>query len=733
MRVLFFSLLCGLTSAVSAQQERPNVLFIAVDDLAVTLGCYGDELAVTPNIDALAERGTAFLNNHCQQAVCGPSRASVMTGMYPGRSKIWDFGIQMRDVLPDHPTIPQHFKNNGWYANGMGKMYDGRNADGWNSQDVASWSERYYQPWPSTARDMQNGYYDPDTVQAIRDFTAGGGNIHGIRGRLFPAVEQHINRPDSNYVDGSRADFAVQKVGELATSDTPFFLAVGFDKPHLPFVAPTRYWDLYDREDFTIASYQQQPAGSEGYMALNSGELQFGYDLPEGNVDIPEEKQLELIHGYYACVSFVDAQIGRIMAALDATGEADNTIIVLWSDHGFHLGDHRLWTKHNVLDRSTLSPLIISAPNQAQRGTKVENPSELVDIYPTLCELAGLPRVDGTQGMSLVPQLNDPTAKVRDFAASQYEHRDWSRPGGPYRMGYSIRDRRYRYTVWKAMDWRRGEFDGPIIGRELFDYANDPLETVNQVANPDFADIVAGMERQRVRLTLGQEPHATFAAPQDLPLEPIDETYSNVFVLTSNDLSLPELTNLDISWDGIDQFSATINVGGLQGSFSRNHTLDSAGPTMRINVGGDSPLNQTYYVTPTKDGLALVAEDGMFTLLATNQSEVPPYDPEVRTAFQVWTNRQSASPYKESNPEFSEMLMSYALGKDALTVEELSQETIDLSHGSARPDITYSVQSSQNLEDWEPLSEPQRGGNVMTDLEIARNGSSEFFSVKVEQ
>lgn len=479
---------------------KPNVVFIAVDDLKPTLGCYGDGIAKTPNIDALAERGVVFLNNHCQMPVCGTSRASLMSGLYPQTSGIVDFGIKMREAMPDVVTLSQHFHQNGYYANGMGKIYDGRNVDGWNSHDAPSWSEKYLTPWPATGKEMERGYYDPQTVAAIRDYREKYGNLNTESpGELFPAVESHIERPDEDYPDGLKGDLTAAKIKELAARDQPFFFAVGFDKPHLPFVAPKRYWDLYEREEFPLAAFQKDPEGSPAYAASNSGELEYGYDQPEGKNfrPIPVDRQRELIHGYYACVSMIDAQVGKIIEAIDEAGIADTTIIVFWSDHGFHLGDHDLWTKHNVLEQSTLSPLIIAAPGVAKAGAKTTRPSELIDIYPTLAELAGLPEAEAVQGISLVPLLKDSTASVRDVAFSQYQHLDHANGGKPM-TGYSYRSERYRYTVWKAMNLEGGELDGPIEARELFDYQKDPLETRNLINDPDYADVAKTMEAHRL-------------------------------------------------------------------------------------------------------------------------------------------------------------------------------------------------------------------------------------------
>lgn len=504
LRIMLPRSISALAIAISAllplshaEATRPNVLFIAVDDLNTALGCFGDPLAITPNIDALAARGAVFLNNHCQQPVCGPSRASIMTGLLPDTSGVVDFGIQMRQVVPNAVTLAQHFKENGYFATGMGKIYDGRNVDGWRTQDIPSWSGKYLTPWPPEIDRLVKGYRNADTVAAIEKYRAAHNGQDAEKGALFPAVEGSEDVPDNYYFDGAYADEAARQLPILAAKDEPFFLAVGFEKPHLPFVAPKKYWDMYERSDFKIHPFQKPPAGAPPYAPTNSGELAWGYDLPEGNVPVPPEQQLELIHGYYACVTYVDAQLGKILNALEENDLTDSTVIVFWSDHGFHLGDHALWTKHNHYEFSTRSPLIIVDPRLDKAGISITSPTELTDVYPTLVALANLPAPpQELDGVSLAPLLADPTTEVREVAMSQYPKRDWSQKGA-HRMGYSYRSDRYRYIIWKDYNFAEAD-DGPIIDRELYDYEKDPLETVNLIDDPDYASIVEQMERARL-------------------------------------------------------------------------------------------------------------------------------------------------------------------------------------------------------------------------------------------
>lgn len=466
-----------VTSGLAAAAERLNVLFIAVDDLKPMLGCYGDTKVKSPNIDRLARHGMVFTNSHCQQAVCGPSRASLLTGLRPDTTKVWDLKTKMRDVNPDILTLPQHFKNNGYTTLNIGKIFDGRNCDGWRSQDKVSWSGGI----PSERR----GLYASKKLNAVK------------KGKL-PAVVECVDAPDNMYQDGSRADAAAIRMKALLKEENPFFLAVGFIKPHLPFVAPKKYWDLYDRQDFKVHPVQGKAKGSPSFAYQDSLELRGGYEgIPEG--PIPEAMQLELIHGYYACVSFVDAQVGKLLNVLEESGEMDNTVIVFWGDHGFHLGDHGMFCKHTNFEQATRSPLIISTPGARAKGKSSAAPVEFVDIFPTLCDVAGLETPKNLEGTSLVPILNDSEASVKLAAISQFPRRIDGKPyvrqvDGKAYMGYSYRSRRYRYTVWVQKNFRKGE-TGTITDRELYDYETDPMETVNQVDTPAYADVVRRFEK----------------------------------------------------------------------------------------------------------------------------------------------------------------------------------------------------------------------------------------------
>lgn len=467
---IFLALAAVLFCRATAFAQKRNVLFVAFDDLKPLMGCYGDPMVKTPNFDRLAARGTLFQRAYCQQAVCGPSRASLLTGMRPDTTKVYDLKTRFRSILPEVVTLPQHFKANGYEAVGMGKIYDPRSVEGRVKDDPASWS-RYLHAEKSGG---VQGFLNPEFVKRARALTKEKGLRPGNADELKDALggmppTECEDVPDNAYHDGEIADLAVATLKELAAAANPFFLAVGFSKPHLPFVAPKRYWDLYQREAMPLAKFTTLPVGAPQIAFQDSWELKNGsYDrklVPAGPGLLPEPLQRQLIHGYMACISYVDAQLGRVLDALDASPAGKNTIIVIWGDHGWHLGDHGMWCKHTNYEEATRVPLMIAHPGG--KSARCASPVEFVDIYPTLCELAGLPLPAKLQGTSLLPVLKDPSAKVKDFAVSQYPRGN----GDKEVMGYALRDTRYRYVRWV----KAGE-TAPVE-EELHDYESDPGET----------------------------------------------------------------------------------------------------------------------------------------------------------------------------------------------------------------------------------------------------------------
>jgi arylsulfatase A-like enzyme len=472
--------------AKAGDTARLNVLFIAVDDLKPTLGCYGDPLALTPNMDAIAERGTVFSTNYCQQAVCAPSRASLLTGRYPDQIQVWDLQTQLREINPGVVTLPQYLRKFGYETAATGKIFDPRSVD--DGRDSPSWSVPYRGPWDIRYYDETAGrpaayfYASPEAKDTIAKLEAeaaalGVDEMEYIRERYFPPVEK-ADVPVDAYTDGAIANAGIELLEELAAGEAPFFLAVGFNRPHLPFNAPSAFWDLYDRNTFAPAPFREKAAGSPDIGYHNSDELRSYTGIP-ANGPIPEETQLELIHGYYAAVSYIDYLVGLVINRIDELGLRDRTAIVLWGDHGWHLGDHDLWCKHSNFEQATRSPLIISIPGQSNPGISTASPTEFTDIAPTLCEMASLPIPSYFEGESLLPLMEETTAMIREGSLSQY-------PRGS-RMGYSLRTGRYRYTKWL-------NDNGSLYEDELYDYLNDPLETTDFSEDLSYGPVITQLD-----------------------------------------------------------------------------------------------------------------------------------------------------------------------------------------------------------------------------------------------
>lgn len=504
-----FLMICFSASA----EKQKNVLFIAVDDLKPELGCYGNQTVQSPNIDRLASDGTVFLNAHCQQAVCGPSRVSLLTGYYPDTIGIYGMGggkYKLREMHPDILTLPLHFKNNGYTTIGTGKIFDPRNVeDDWNGpQDAISWTEFFgWNPFNAkTGGPIVGGHYHNPALKALHDQLQKEGKAKGLKGsdlRSFvrdhgggPAVEC-VDVPDDAYKDGAIANRALEQIDVLKSRGRPFFLAVGFHKPHLPFVAPAAYWDLYDREALELAPVQHYPEGAPACAETDYIEAREYSGVPqEGPVSAATQK--ELIHGYLACVSYIDAQIGKIIDRLKENGLYENTVIVLWGDHGFHLGDKGIWGKHTTYEQATRAPLLIV--NAGTPSGKSVAPVNFIDIFPTLCELTGLDTPDGLDGKSLVPILHDSEKSVQKYAASIYPHSGY--------WGIAIRTGRYRYVAWYKGWVKEGRCGNRYQERpeftELYDYRADPLERRNLSGDEAYTDIereLAALNREHVLYT----------------------------------------------------------------------------------------------------------------------------------------------------------------------------------------------------------------------------------------
>ncbi|MFN3324018.1 MAG: sulfatase [Bryobacteraceae bacterium] len=437
----------------------------------------------SPNLDRLAATGMRFDAAYCQQAVCAPSRISLLSGARPDTTRVYDLVTPLRTVLPDLLTMPQHFRNSGYETVSLGKIY--HHID----DDPRGWSVRPWRPETTWAT-----YYDPESIRIIeeRKAAAAPGQAPG-RGPAYerPDVADHA------YPDGQSADRAIEELRRL--KDRPFFLAAGFLKPHLPFNAPKKYWDLYDPAKLRIATQPDWPADSPEIARSNWGELRNYAGIPATG-KVSDRLARELIHGFAACVSYMDAQVGRVLAELDRLGLADNTIVVLWGDHGWKLNDYGAWCKHTNFEIDTHVPLLLRAPGRKLRGASTRALVEFVDVYPTLAELCGLEIPEHCEGTSMVPLLDNPRRSWKEAAFSQY-------PRQGNHMGYSLRHDRWRYTEWIHRE------TGEIAARELYDHASGPLAARNVAADAKHASTVRRLSAlldkgngwRRVRKRLAQK------------------------------------------------------------------------------------------------------------------------------------------------------------------------------------------------------------------------------------
>jgi iduronate 2-sulfatase len=482
-RLALLSVLLVTASPVDAA-ERPNVLFIVSDDLRTDLGCYGS-VAKSPHLDALAARGVRFERAYCQQAVCNPSRSSFLTGRRPDTLHIWNNGTHFREKNPDVMTLPLWLKEQGYETRCLGKIFHN-----WHTKekgDRRSWSADEFLHYANHGDDTPQvkGELPPNLALSI-------GRDYGKE----PMCERR-DVPDEAYYDGRVAAEAVRVLG--AVKDRPFFLAVGFWKPHAPFNAPKKYWDLYDPKKLP-AFDPSRPKSAPEIAFHDSSEI---LGPPAKRIMPTAEQVAEMRHGYFANVSYLDAQVGKVLKALDDLKLADRTIVVFLSDHGYHLGEHGLWAKTSCFEFDAHVPLIIASPGIKTAGKASSSLVELLDLFPTLTDLCGAKAPDSLQGVSLAPILADPAKSLKSAAFTQHPrpaYYDRTPAGIPDAMGYSARTAAGRYTEWR--DWKSGK----VLGAEYYDHTRDPNELTNRLDSAQETDDV-----KAARAAL----HAQF--PPDVP------------------------------------------------------------------------------------------------------------------------------------------------------------------------------------------------------------------------
>lgn len=444
LRLTIISSLCALLAAslLSASTDvKPNVLFIVIDDLRPELGCYGNEDIITPNIDRLANEGALFERAYCQVPVCGASRASFMTGLYPTPDRFVRYYARADEDAPEVPDIPSWFQSKGYTTISNGKIYHDK------EDNAGSWDEVYR---PNDFRvyllpENQGKPYNEQVAWEAAD------------------VE------DDAYPGGQLANKVIEDLRRAKAAGTPFFITAGFTKPHLPFNAPKKYWDMYDADSIELADNPYKPAGAPRNAMHDWNELRDGYSGIPKSGPLPDDLARIMIHGYHACTTYTDAMVGRVLTALKELEMEDNTIVALMGDHGWQLGEHSLWCKHASFNTSLQTPLMITGPG-IEAGQHVQGLVEFVDIYPTLCELSGIGLPEHLQGESLVPMVQDGDHRGKDAVFSRYH------------TGESVKVNRYLYTEWS---------DGAQM---LYDHQKDPDENVNISENPENEVIVEKMK-----------------------------------------------------------------------------------------------------------------------------------------------------------------------------------------------------------------------------------------------
>jgi arylsulfatase A-like enzyme len=484
--------------------KMPNVIFISFDDLRPELGSYGNTEIITPNLDRFAERGVTFLNTYCQVAVCQPSRASYMTGIRPDSLQCWHLRDHHRGALPDVVTMPQYFHEFGYHTVSIGKIFHNHVPDSISFDEPDLRPDEYKTP-EMVSRDAESFHYDDEITEVqlkLREEMkkARPGEVLYADGWGYGKSVESTDVPDVVMYDGAQTDLAIRTIERLKGLDKPFYLAMGYYRPHLPFVAPEKYWDMYDPDQISPASNPYLPVNAPLFAMNSTYELGACYDLKEFQRhpalgQLPDSIQRSLKHGYYASVSYVDACFGRLLDSLEAMGLMENTIIAIIGDHGWKLGEHGSWCKQTNYEIDTHVPLIVYAPGIKAAGEKSGKLTELVDIFPSLCELAGIEIPGYMQGTSFAPLLDNPRMDWKSAIFSQFHRRPQVAFDGLRYMGYGMRTERYHYIEWYYWD-NENKIPLDYVTCELYDHSVDPEENLNIAVDPSNTELIAQLGSQ---------------------------------------------------------------------------------------------------------------------------------------------------------------------------------------------------------------------------------------------
>ncbi len=499
-RVLCLIAMAGPIASL-AGAERPNVLFVIVDDLRPELGCYGNREIQTPRFDQFAKKATTFMRAYCGAAACAPSRASAMTGLRPDSTKVWDLKGKFRVNLPNVVTLPQHFHKQGYHTVSMGKIFHNHMPDRVSFDEPDLRPDKYRTPG-MIDRDPESFYHDRNLQQElarVRQRRLKKNPNAYANGWAYGRSTESFDAPDLEFYDGAQTELALETLHRLKDDDRPFFLALGYYRPHLPFVAPKKYWDLYDPELISPATNPFLPAYSP-VMAMNSAyELKGCYDLEfvrhPAVASVDERTARRLKHGYYASVSFVDACFGRLLDGLARLDLDKNTIVVVWGDHGWKLGEHGSWCKQTNYDIDVRVPLLVRVPDLPAHGARCERLVELVDLFPTLCDVAGIEIPDNLEGTSFKRLLRNPDREWKSAAFSQFHRNPRVTPDGKRYMGYSMITPQYHYIEWRYWD-PVGNIAGDLAAVELYDRESDADENTNVADFKENSEIVERLSRQ---------------------------------------------------------------------------------------------------------------------------------------------------------------------------------------------------------------------------------------------